>query len=71
VRTARRARYRRNPEKRRAQNKLQRAVRTGKLERRPCEVCGNPRVEAHHEDYSKPLDVIWLCQLHHFEHHAK
>ena len=35
-----------------------------------CKVCGtNENVEAHHEDYSKPLEIIWLCRNHHREHH--
>jgi hypothetical protein len=42
---------------------------TGKLIRQPCEVCGSKKVEAHHDDYTKPLDVRWLCKKHHAEHH--
>lgn len=40
-----------------------RAVKAGTL-RRPdgCEWCGGANVEAHHEDYSKPLEVLWLCR---------
>lgn len=41
------------------------AVRKGRLIRRPCELCGNPVVEGHHDDYGKPLDVRWLCHRHH------
>jgi len=32
---------------------------------RPCEVCGSEYTVAHHEDYSKPLEVRWLCREHH------
>lgn len=44
-------------------------IREGMLIRQPCEVCGNEKVEAHHDDYFKPLEVRWLCKLHHQEHH--
>lgn len=37
--------------------------------RKPCEVCGEIKVEAHHDDYSKPLEVKWLCIKHHKELH--
>ena len=29
------------------------------------------KAEAHHEDYSRPLDVVWLCSLHHHRRHAE
>ena len=45
------------------------AVRSGKLYEQPCEVCGENKVEAHHDDYNKPLEVRWLCRKHHDEHH--
>jgi hypothetical protein len=44
---------------------------TSKLERQSCSVCGKERAQAHHEDYSKPLDVIWLCPLHHSQRHKE
>jgi len=47
------------------------AIRDGRLVRQPCEKCGAIEVEAHHDDYGKPLDVRWLCRLHHLEHHGK
>lgn len=48
------------------------AVRHGHLERRPCYVCGATEdVDGHHTDYTKPLDVIWLCKPHHREEHRK
>lgn len=59
----------RNPEKRVAHIKTGNAIRDGILVRQPCEVCGAARVEAHHDDYSRPLDVRWLCTKHHCEHH--
>mgnify|MGYP001611599223 CR=1 FL=1 len=47
------------------------AIQDGVLVREPCEVCGNPKVDGHHDDYSKPLDVRWLCRSHHRLHHNK
>lgn len=41
------------------------------LERKPCEMCGEERSDAHHDDYSKPLEVRWLCRKHHMELHRK
>jgi hypothetical protein len=32
-------------------------------------ICGNKKSEAHHTDYSKPYDVIWLCDFHHHQLH--
>ena len=58
----------RNPEKRRAHSKVSYALRSGKLTRQPCEKCGaTKRVHAHHDDYSKQLEVRWLCPVHHAE----
>jgi len=39
--------------------------------RRPCTVCGAMKSEAHHEDYSKPLEVTWLCRTCHKAEHRK
>jgi len=47
------------------------AIRDGKLIPKPCEKCGESKAEAHHDDYSKPLEVRWLCRKHHLEHHGK
>lgn len=57
----------RNPVKHRARWTLQQAVRRGRIEKLPCDVCGDPKSQAHHDDYSKPLDVRWLCFKHHRE----
>ncbi|OPZ65620.1 MAG: hypothetical protein BWY85_00441 [Firmicutes bacterium ADurb.Bin506] len=56
--------------KERARQKVRTALKSGRLTRQPCH-CGSTTVEAHHHDYSKPLDVVWLCRTHHAElHHA-
>ena len=52
-------------------NSVARALRNGALEPMPCIVCGSEKTVAHHDDYDKPLDVIWLCQAHHKQLHAK
>lgn len=52
-----------------ARTKVSKAVLRGKLIKLPCEICGNPESEGHHDDYSKPLEVRWLCKKHHTEHH--
>ena len=49
-----------------------RATRTEKLNRQPCERCSRTdHVHGHHEDYSRPLDVMWLCPPCHAERHAE
>lgn len=46
------------------------ALKSGKIKRCSCEICGSTiRVAGHHEDYSKPLDVKWLCAKHHSIYH--
>lgn len=49
------------------------AIRSGRMTRPDeCERCGaKVRVDAHHHDYSKPLDVEWLCRRCHTAHHAE
>lgn len=59
----------RNPHKRRAHRALWAAIRRGDVQRRPCEVCGAVKVDAHHDDYDKPLEVRWLCRIHHRNQH--
>lgn len=60
----------RNPEKVKAQNALNYAVRMGRLVRGSCEGCGtDKKVHAHHDDYSKPFQVRWLCYLCHKSEH--
>jgi len=47
------------------------AIRDNRLIRKLCEVCGESKAEAHHEDYEKPLEVNWLCKKHHMERHKE
>ncbi len=50
-----------NPGRYRARNAVNNAIRSGKLIRQPCVHCGDPKSQAHHKDYRKPLDVVWVC----------
>lgn len=60
-----------------AHNLTEKAIAKGLLVPQPCEVCGfegraedgRNLVQAHHDDYNKPLQVRWLCQSHHHEWH--
>jgi hypothetical protein len=58
------------PNRRKAQIILGNALRDKKIEKYPCIVCGIEKVEAHHPDYDRPLDVIWMCPAHHKQTHA-
>ena len=42
-------------------------LKRGKIQREPCKVCGE-KAEMHHEDYSQPLLIDWLCRKHHLEY---
>ena len=54
------------PKKYTAHSMIRYHVRAGHITPKPCQQCGsNNRVEAHHDDYDKPLDVTWLCSIHH------
>lgn len=71
MRAAHRREYRKFPEKFAARSALRKAIKSGDVARGACKVCGKTdRIHGHHEDYSKPLDVIWLCDKHHRELHA-
>lgn len=59
------------PGKYRARTKVQNALRSGSLQRLPCEECGDIKSQAHHTDYRKPLSVRWLCRHHHMTEEKK
>jgi hypothetical protein len=61
--------YANYPGRKKAQAALRYAVLSGKVKPQPCWVCG-AKAEAHHPDYSQPLDVVWLCPPHHKQTHA-
>jgi transcriptional regulator with XRE-family HTH domain len=56
-------------QKYRARTILNNAIYSGYVDRLPCAVCGDKISQAHHDDYSKALDVVWLCRSHHGERH--
>ena len=65
------ARYRaKHPEKLKACNAANRALAAGCLLREPCEMCDDPRSVMHHPDYTKPLQVKWLCRKCHRQVHT-
>jgi hypothetical protein len=53
--------------KKNARGRINARIRNGLIEKLPCLVCGDENSEAHHPDYDKPADVVWLCKAHHRE----
>ncbi len=60
-----------NKIKRNCHNKVKRALKNGLLVKKSCEICGDENTQGHHPDYSKPLEVKWLCSKHHGEEHRR
>lgn len=60
-----------HPEARKAHLAVAAAVRAGRITRQPCQECGHPRTDAHHQNYGEPLSVEWLCRRHHVARHRK
>lgn len=58
-----------NPKKYIAHLIVKTAKKYGVVEVKPCEVCGDINVHAHHKDYDRPFEVTWLCSQHHKEIH--
>ena len=54
-----------------AKSTVNNAIRDGRMARLSCLSCGSRKTEAHHEDYSKPLDVIFYCKTHHTARHRE
>lgn len=55
----------------RAHDMVRRAIQKGLLFRSPCCRCASEKSLAHHEDYDKPLEVMWLCQPCHKQRHKE
>lgn len=45
-------------------------LKRGKIKKKSCEICGN-EAQMHHNDYSKPLEITWLCREHHIQFHSE
>lgn len=58
-----------NKIKRRAHRMVEYALSKGRLVKTACEVCADPKSEAHHRNYDKPLEVNWLCRKCHGKEH--
>jgi hypothetical protein len=60
--------------RKRAYGRVKVKMDSGRLVPSPCEMAGPDcvgSIEAHHEDYARPLNVRWLCRFHHAQHHAR
>ena len=71
ARRSRAKRFALHKERYQAKEMLERLVNKGIIQRLPCAKCGEINGQGHHPDYSKPLEVVWLCQAHHSEEHNK
>ena len=62
-----------NPEKAEAGYLVYHAVRSGRISRpdRCSNCCEVGHIEGHHPDYTKPLDVVWLCKTCHAARHPR
>jgi hypothetical protein len=64
-----------DPVKHYAHHMVYKAVKSGRLQRGPCQRCGTPEhTQGHHYlGYATEhlLDVIWLCAIHHREAHRE
>lgn len=56
------------PDREYARRAVKKALKDGVMNSQPCFICGEKAV-AHHPDYSRQLDVVWLCPPHHRETH--
>lgn len=64
-------RYLKKPEVVRAEAKARYALKKGLIEKKVCETCSGIKVEMHHDNYEKPLEVRWFCRSCHMKEHRK
>ena len=62
-----------HPKEYKAQQVLTYALKKGKLIKpRVCSNCNRGgKIEGHHEDYDKPLEIVWLCIRCHNDRHVE
>ena len=60
-----------HPDRYRATQAVRIAKTKGILKKQSCLFCGNKKTDAHHPDYKKPLDIVWLCRACHLKIHKK
>ena len=58
-----------HPDRHKATTIFSHQLRIGAIKPLPCQFCGSEKTEGHHPDYSRPLDVVWLCIPHHKQVH--
>jgi hypothetical protein len=65
-------RYKRDSTRESAKNAVRYAIRTGKMQKEPCFVCGEVG-QAHHSSYAQDMKLVvtWLCQHHHNQLHIE
>lgn len=61
----------RNWQKRVVHNMVSKAIERGRIIPQQCRRCGAEKTEAHHEDYSKPFEITWLCKPCHGARHRE
>lgn len=49
--------------------RTRRAVKSEKINKLPCVICGSINSEAHHTDYNKWYEPTWVCHKHHLDLH--